>query len=337
MSGHEHRDLVALFDDFRASLAPDVVEGVPDYTHAAMGRKHAELLRLQERLTTLDISAWSLSEQVDYHVVRAEMNGVDFDHRVLRPWARDAGFYNIIDGIYPRLLVHHSRMLSDWPLDAPQLPLSDGQLATLPDQAPGNPGDLRPGARQPHRSVGRPGPRGDPLEGKGNELHRGNRRAAGPRPSGGSRRHRAGAGRHRGVWRLADRAAPVDDRARRSRQGQLQLVAEERVVDPLQLGRAAHCDPERIPPRHLLPAARGASQPRPALRSRSPRAKRRISSARAPRRESYSSFSAIGRSSPCPSISSPYRSTTSLAPGGRAPTYARAIAASSSSAAIASR
>ncbi len=135
MSGHEHRDLVALFDDFRASLAPDVVGGVPDYTHTAMGRKHTELLRLQERLTRLDISAWSISEQVDYQVVRAEMNGVDFDHRVLRPWARDPGLYNIIDGIYPRLLVHHSRMLSDWPLalplDWPRLPLSEGELATL--------------------------------------------------------------------------------------------------------------------------------------------------------------------------------------------------------------
>ena len=131
MGRHEHEDLVALFDEFRASLAPTVAEGVPDYTHVAMAGKHAELRRLQERLAALDIRAWNISEQVDYHVVRAEMNGVDFDHRVLRPWARDPGFYNIIDGIYPRLLVHHSRMLSDWPLDSPSFPLSDGELATL--------------------------------------------------------------------------------------------------------------------------------------------------------------------------------------------------------------
>jgi hypothetical protein len=30
---------------------------------------------------------------VDYHVVRAEMNGLDFDHRVLRPWANNPAFY----------------------------------------------------------------------------------------------------------------------------------------------------------------------------------------------------------------------------------------------------
>ena len=32
-------------------------------------------------------------QQVDYHVVRAEMNGLDFDHRVLRPWANNPAFY----------------------------------------------------------------------------------------------------------------------------------------------------------------------------------------------------------------------------------------------------
>ena len=131
MSCHDHRDLVALFAQFRAALAPTVVEGVPDYTHAAMAGKYTELLRQQEQLAAWDISDWAVAEQVDYHVVRAEMNGVAYDHRVLRPWARDPGFYNIIDGIYPRLLVHHSRMLSDWPLGSPSFPLSETELATL--------------------------------------------------------------------------------------------------------------------------------------------------------------------------------------------------------------
>jgi hypothetical protein len=30
---------------------------------------------------------------VDWHIVRAEMNGLDFDHRVLRPWANNPAFY----------------------------------------------------------------------------------------------------------------------------------------------------------------------------------------------------------------------------------------------------
>jgi hypothetical protein len=57
------------------------------------------------------------------------MNGVEFDHRVLQPWARDPGFYNLTDGIYPRLLIHHSRSLSNWGLYKPQVPLSKEGVA----------------------------------------------------------------------------------------------------------------------------------------------------------------------------------------------------------------
>ena len=39
---------------------------------------------------------WPIPEQVDWHLVRAEMNGFDFNYRVLRPWARDPAFYETI-------------------------------------------------------------------------------------------------------------------------------------------------------------------------------------------------------------------------------------------------
>ena len=52
------------------------------------------------------------------------MNGVEFEHRVLKQWSRDPGFYNLSDGIYPRLLVHHSKSLSNWGLYEPSFPLS---------------------------------------------------------------------------------------------------------------------------------------------------------------------------------------------------------------------
>src|SRR4026207_603734 len=52
-----------------------------------------ELVEWQRRLAAFDTTGWSIPQQVDYHVVRAELNGLDFDHRVLRPWARNPGFY----------------------------------------------------------------------------------------------------------------------------------------------------------------------------------------------------------------------------------------------------
>jgi hypothetical protein len=35
-------------------------------------------------------------QQVDWRLVRAKMNGFDFNHRVLKPWARDLAFYQSI-------------------------------------------------------------------------------------------------------------------------------------------------------------------------------------------------------------------------------------------------
>ena len=36
------------------------------------------------------------SQRGDYRLVEAEMNGLDFFLRVLKPWARDPGFYQTV-------------------------------------------------------------------------------------------------------------------------------------------------------------------------------------------------------------------------------------------------
>jgi Bacterial protein of unknown function (DUF885) len=86
-------DLVSLFAQWREFQKPRIVNGVPDYTPAAMARQLAGLRDQQQRLAALDPGAWPVPQQVDWHIIRAEMNGLDFDHRVLRPWARNPDFY----------------------------------------------------------------------------------------------------------------------------------------------------------------------------------------------------------------------------------------------------
>jgi len=86
-------DLVTFFTDWRAFQRPKVVDGVPDYSPTAMAAQKTELARWQERLAAFDTSGWSIPQQVDYQLVRAELAGLDFDHRVLEPWARNPGFY----------------------------------------------------------------------------------------------------------------------------------------------------------------------------------------------------------------------------------------------------
>ena len=80
--------LAALFRKWRSFQAAPRHNGVPDYSAGVMAAQHRALAAYQRELAGLDASRWPIAEQVDYHVVRAEMNGLDFDHRVLRPWLR---------------------------------------------------------------------------------------------------------------------------------------------------------------------------------------------------------------------------------------------------------
>ena len=92
-SGSGYEDLVALFADWRAFQRPVLVNGVPDYTEAAMAAQARGLAGMRRRLDAIDTHGWPVGEQADWHLVRAEMNGLDFDHRVLRPWANNPAFY----------------------------------------------------------------------------------------------------------------------------------------------------------------------------------------------------------------------------------------------------
>jgi hypothetical protein len=92
--GGDHADLVSLFKEFREFSEPKVTNGAPDYSAATMEKQYRELKTYQNRLAAIDPSSWPVSDQIDYHLVRAEMNGFEFQHRVLKPWALDPGFYN---------------------------------------------------------------------------------------------------------------------------------------------------------------------------------------------------------------------------------------------------
>ncbi len=88
-----YEDLVKLFEEWRAFQKPQLVDGIPDYSAKAMTAQHRELAAYQRRLASIDTTGWAVTQRVDYHLVKAEMNGLDFDHRVRQPWVRDPAFY----------------------------------------------------------------------------------------------------------------------------------------------------------------------------------------------------------------------------------------------------
>jgi hypothetical protein len=92
----DYQDLIRLFKEFRDYQEPKFLEGIPDYTKAAMTKQYAQLSEYQRKLSLIDPSGWTIPEKVDYEILRAEMNGLDFDHRVFHPWKRDPAFYAVI-------------------------------------------------------------------------------------------------------------------------------------------------------------------------------------------------------------------------------------------------
>ena len=88
--------LVDLFYEWREFESPPLLNGAPNYTKKSFNKRHSEFKRLKSRLEKIDISGWGKSQKIDFKVVLAEMNGYDFNYRVLRPWQRDPAFYQTV-------------------------------------------------------------------------------------------------------------------------------------------------------------------------------------------------------------------------------------------------
>ncbi len=129
-----YEDLVALFKDWRDFEKPVLVDGVYDYTASAMAAQHLELAGYQARLAAIDSSGWPIAQQVDHHVVQTEMNGLDFYHRVSRPWARNPAFYISIFSAESDVPAHEGPVIhgwiDTWTYDYPLDPESAAELAS---------------------------------------------------------------------------------------------------------------------------------------------------------------------------------------------------------------
>jgi len=90
---NKYEDLVHFFKKWREFEKPNIVSGVPDYTVRAMAEQKRQISKFKKQLSSIEFRGWSIPQQVDYEIVRAEINGLEFYHRVLRPWSRNPLFY----------------------------------------------------------------------------------------------------------------------------------------------------------------------------------------------------------------------------------------------------
>jgi len=92
-------ELIKLAEEFRAMRGytarrwqPSAEAGVPDY--AALVQKQKELLpHFRNRLDALDPSSWSVHCQIDYLLLRAEMDKLEWELYVVRQTSRNPSFY----------------------------------------------------------------------------------------------------------------------------------------------------------------------------------------------------------------------------------------------------
>ena len=92
----QYSDLLALFKNWRSFETPPLLDEAPDYTATTFQKRQPEFKKLQAQLLAMDTSNWTIPQRVDWTVLWAEMNGYDFNQRVLQPWARDPAFYQSI-------------------------------------------------------------------------------------------------------------------------------------------------------------------------------------------------------------------------------------------------
>ena len=88
--------LVAFFKQWRAFEQPPLHNGAPDYRKATFEKRQPTFLQWQKKLLAMDTTGWTKAAQNDWLIIWAEMNGYDFNLRVLRPWERDPAFYKTI-------------------------------------------------------------------------------------------------------------------------------------------------------------------------------------------------------------------------------------------------
>jgi hypothetical protein len=142
-----HSELVRLFAEWRQFNHPKIVRGRPDYSADAIAAKAAELPMFRRRLAAIDRTGWSASQRGDYRLVEAEMNGLDFFLRVLKPWARDPGFYQTIFAEMSDVPAHEGPSAEPnidlYDFTYPLSPADDARLTELLSAVPPMLGDAR--------------------------------------------------------------------------------------------------------------------------------------------------------------------------------------------------
>ena len=99
-----------------------------------------EFRKLRERLIEIDKSQLDIESKIDWTIIWAEMNGFEFNFRVLKPWERDPAYYKSVWMNRSDVPAHegptHHSVIEIWqynfPLSVTESARLDNQLKVIP-------------------------------------------------------------------------------------------------------------------------------------------------------------------------------------------------------------
>lgn len=120
---NSYAQLETLFQEWRSFENPPLYNGAPDYRKETFTARSSGFKDLQARLDAMNTDPWPVAQQIDWQIVKAEMNGYDFNRRVLKSWERDPAFYKTIWNSRSDVPAHegptHHAVLEVWQYDFP--------------------------------------------------------------------------------------------------------------------------------------------------------------------------------------------------------------------------
>ena len=93
---NNRQELEELYNDWRQFEFPPLKNGAPDYSNETFKNRMPEFRKLRDRLIKIDKSELETKSKIDWSIIWAEMNGFEFNFRVLKPWERDPAYYKSV-------------------------------------------------------------------------------------------------------------------------------------------------------------------------------------------------------------------------------------------------
>ncbi len=93
---NSYEALAQLFEDWREFERPPMRDHAPDDATERFSGAYGELKSYRACLNAIGPNGWPIEHPMGWHLVRAEMDGFNFNHGVPRPWARGPAFYQSV-------------------------------------------------------------------------------------------------------------------------------------------------------------------------------------------------------------------------------------------------